>query len=115
MSFALAWVGHLRFSLEKNPMKINGNIMSVVKGGKCGSTYIDRNLHALLSNRFGRAFDELPWGQKGPGSKFMTCFEMVKRNFGLNDEREGQELGPLRLDIPESEYYDEGEFAAKLT
>jgi len=45
----------------------------------------------------------------------MTCFEMVKRNFGLNDEREGQELGPLRLDIPESEYYDEGEFAAKLT
>lgn len=45
----------------------------------------------------------------------MTCFEMVKRDFGLNDDHEGQELSPLKLDIPESEYYDEEESAVKLT
>ena len=45
----------------------------------------------------------------------MTRFEMAKRDFGLNDDREDQELSPLRLDIPESEYYDEEEFAVKLT
>lgn len=31
MSFASAWVGHFRLSREKNPMKMNGNIMSVVQ------------------------------------------------------------------------------------
>ncbi len=72
-------------------------------------------MHALLSKRFGMAFDDLPWAQKGPGSKFMTCFEMVKRDFGLNDDRDARELSPLKLDIPDSEYYDSEERIVKLT
>ena len=61
------------------------------------------------------AFDNLAFAQKGPGSKFMTCFEMVKRDFGLNDDRDIRELSPLRLDIPDTEYYDDEERIVKLT
>ncbi|TGO59585.1 hypothetical protein BCON_0043g00440 [Botryotinia convoluta] len=75
-------------------------------GGKCGSTNIDRNLHLMLSKRFGLAFDDLPFGQKGPGSRFMTAFEALKRDFGRNDEREVGELGPLNLDVQDSDHYD---------
>ncbi|KAF7905182.1 uncharacterized protein EAF01_005703 [Botrytis porri] len=75
-------------------------------GGKCGSTYIDRNLHTLLSNRFGLAYGDLSVGQKGPGSRFMASFEMLKRDFGRNDDKETGELGPLNLDVPNSEHYD---------
>ena len=45
----------------------------------------------------------------------MTCFEMVKRDFGLNDDRDERELSPLKLDIPDSEYYDDEERIVKLT
>jgi hypothetical protein len=61
------------------------------------------------------AFDNLAFAQKGPGSKLMRCFEMVKRDFGLDDDRDVRELSPLKLDIPDSEYYDDGERAVKLT
>ncbi|TGO59243.1 hypothetical protein BOTNAR_0166g00110 [Botryotinia narcissicola] len=75
-------------------------------GGKCGSTNIDRNLHLLLSKRFGSAFDDLPFSQKGPGSRFMAAFETLKRDFGRTDEREVGELGPLNLDVMDSDHYD---------
>ncbi|PQE13098.1 Hsp70 family protein [Rutstroemia sp. NJR-2017a BBW] len=89
-----------------NPLKILALKADTQVGGKCGSTYIDRNLHSLLSKRFGSAFDDLDFGQKGPGSKFMACFEMLKRDFGHNDDEEERELGPLNLGLPDSEYYD---------
>ncbi|KAF7932504.1 uncharacterized protein EAE98_003803 [Botrytis deweyae] len=76
-------------------------------GGKCGSTHIDRNLQIMLSQRFGAAFDDLPFGQKGPGSRFMAAFEALKRDFGRNDDREIGELGPLNLDVVDSAYFDE--------
>ncbi|TGO11634.1 hypothetical protein BTUL_0105g00240 [Botrytis tulipae] len=76
-------------------------------GGKCGSTHIDRNLHIMLSQRFGAAFDDLPFGQKGPGSRFMAAFEALKRDFGRADDREVGELGPLNLDVVDSAYFDE--------
>jgi molecular chaperone DnaK (HSP70) len=84
-------------------------------GGKCGSTYIDRNLHTLLSKRFGNAFDRIPHAKKAPGSPFMTCFEMLKRDFGLNDDYGIREVTPLDLGIPDSEYYDDDERMVKLT
>lgn len=89
---------------------------SVTLGGKCGSTYIDRNLHSLLSEWFGSSFDELPFSQKGPGSKFMTSFETYKRSFGLSDDRgDTREIGPIRLDLPDSEHFDEDERLVILT
>jgi hypothetical protein len=90
--------------------------MSRFPGGKCGSTYIDRNLHSLLSRRFGAPFDTLPFSKKGPGSKFMISFETVKRDFGRNDDDDDiRELTDLKLDIPDSEFYDEEEQVVKLT
>ncbi|TAQ85429.1 hypothetical protein B7494_g6250 [Chlorociboria aeruginascens] len=84
-------------------------------GGKCGSTYIDRNLHALMSRRFGTAFENVPHSQKGPGSKFMTCFEKLKQDFGHNDDRGVRELSPINLNISDSQYYDDEERMVKLT
>jgi hypothetical protein len=88
---------------------------ALVTGGKCGSTYIDRNLHTLLSKRFGSKFDDLPFSQKGPGSRFMASFETYKKSFGLNDDRDIREIGPIRLDLPDSDHYDEDERSVKLT
>ncbi|TVY15152.1 Heat shock protein [Lachnellula arida] len=85
-------------------------------GGKCGSTYVDRNLHSLLSEWFGSSFDELPFSQKGPGSKFMTSFETYKKSFGLSDDTgDIREIGPIRLDLPDSEHFDEDERLLILT
>ncbi|KAH8766958.1 Hsp70 family protein-like protein [Hyaloscypha sp. PMI_1271] len=84
-------------------------------GGKCGSTHIDRNLHALLSKRFGLAFDNVPFGIKGPGGKLMTCFEGLKRDFGVIDNGDDRELGPINLDVPESEFYDPVDRLVKLS
>lgn len=84
-------------------------------GGKCGSTYIDRNLYSLLSKRFGSSFDDLPFSQKGPGSRFMLSFETYKKSFGLNDDGDSMEIGPITLDVPESEYYDEDQRLVILT
>lgn len=45
----------------------------------------------------------------------MATFEMLKRDFGRNDEREKGELGPLNLDVPDSEYYDSEDRVVMLT
>ncbi|KAH8808655.1 Hsp70 family protein-like protein [Xylogone sp. PMI_703] len=85
-------------------------------GGKCGSTYIDRNLHSLLSKRFGAAFDKLPFAQKGPGSRLMSSFEKYKQDFGLRDDRDDiREIGPITLDVADSDFYDDEERVVRLT
>jgi hypothetical protein len=87
-----------------------------MQGGKCGSTYIDRNLHALLSERFGTAFDEVPAALKGPGSEFMRNFEGVKRDFGFNNSQDDVELRSLKLDLfdQDEDSYDEQERVVTL-
>jgi hypothetical protein len=89
--------------------------MLISVGGKCGSTYIDRNLHKLLSERFGEAFDNVPHAQKGPGSKLMTCFEQLKQDFGRNDDRGDRELSPINLGLPDSPFYDSEERMVPLS
>jgi len=88
---------------------------SVALGGKCGSTYVDRNLHSLLSKRFGSSFDNLSYSMKGPGSKFMASFESGKKSFGSNDNKTTLDIGPIRLDVPNSEHYDKNERMVILT
>ncbi|EED23507.1 Hsp70 family protein [Talaromyces stipitatus ATCC 10500] len=79
-------------------------------GGKCGSTAIDRNLYALMSERFGNAFDEIPLKRKGPGSEFMNKFERVKRDFGFSKEDKINELRlKMNLKDPDPTFYDEEE------
>ncbi|KAF7922053.1 uncharacterized protein EAE98_008264 [Botrytis deweyae] len=87
--------------------KLTFEELCVGTGGKCGSTYIDRHLHALLSDRFGNAFDSIPYTRKGPGSALMNNWEVLKRCFGPTMENAVTfELGPLYFDLPSSHQYD---------
>ena len=46
----------------------------------------------------------------------MMSFETVKRDFGRHDEDDDiRELSDLKLDIPDSEFYDEEEQMVRLT
>lgn len=48
----------------------------------------------------------------------MISFEKYKRDFGRNDEDQDQdirEIGPVRMDVPDSNDYDEDERMVKLT
>lgn len=69
---------------EGKGMKKNANI-TVSSAGKCGGTYVDRNLLKLLSERFGEAFTSLPPEEIGPGSNFMDSFESKKKDFKLKN------------------------------
>jgi hypothetical protein len=84
-------------------------------GGKCGSTYIDRNFYQRLSERFGLAFDNVPHARKAPGSRFMNEFEKLKMQFGSRDYLGPQEIGPINLMIPTNSHYDAENQAVKLT
>ncbi|KAF8853277.1 Hsp70 family protein-like protein [Acephala macrosclerotiorum] len=84
-------------------------------GGKCGSTYIDRNFHALLSERFGQAFDDLSYNHKGIGSAFMACFENVKCDFGLEPNQTMFEIDQLKMDVATSAYYQPDERTVVLS
>ncbi|EHK17268.1 uncharacterized protein TRIVIDRAFT_134471, partial [Trichoderma virens Gv29-8] len=53
--------------------------------GKCGGTYVDRNLLKLLSERFGEAFKSLTPEEIGPGSSFMDAFESKKKDFRMKN------------------------------
>ncbi|OCL13732.1 hsp70-like protein [Glonium stellatum] len=68
-------------------------------GGKCGGTYIDRNLHKLMTTRFGTAFTSLPPERTGPGSTFMQQFESKKRSF--SSTAPSKRPAKLRLIMPE--------------
>ncbi|KJX95901.1 Hsp70 family protein [Zymoseptoria brevis] len=80
-------------------------------GGKCGSTFVDRNLHQLMVNRFGDNFASIEMRRKGPGSTFMESWERAKRSYrhGENNVNvDDVELGPLKIegDHP-PEFYDD--------
>ena len=85
-------------------------------GGKCGSTYIDREFHRWMSDTFGSSFDELKFERIGPGSYFMKDFEMYKRDFGSDSDLDREY--EIRLNMPDagdSELYDADESTVKLT
>lgn len=60
-----------------------------------------------MSERFGPAFDDLPTKKKGPGSTFMRYFEVLKRNFGHDNEDTTHEIElPMRSLEVDPQYYD---------
>lgn len=63
---------------------VEDDLANSFPGGKCGSTFIDRNLHNLMQRRFGQAFQEIEMKRKGPGSRFMNSWEGIKRSFGTS-------------------------------
>ncbi|KAH7324857.1 hsp70-like protein [Stachybotrys elegans] len=70
--------------------------LCVGAGGKCGGTFVDRNLHRLMANRFGNAFTSLDAQMIGPGSQFMDQFELKKRDFSMKTPSRRA----LRLTLP---------------
>ncbi|WJG37027.1 uncharacterized protein FOBCDRAFT_146923, partial [Fusarium oxysporum Fo47] len=89
----------------------DGTVILTLSGGKCGGTFVDRNLYKLLSERFGTAFTDLGPQHVGPGSQFMDQFEMHKRDFSLDTpSRKSYKITlPMRRLVvtPEIEkYYD---------
>ena len=85
-------------------------------GGKCGSTYIDREFHSWMSKNFGQHFDMMKFEKIGPGSRFMKDFESHKRDFGYSSNLDL--VYEINLVIPgarDSEVYDEDESVVKLT
>jgi hypothetical protein len=86
----------------------NGSLTYDGAGAKCGSTYIDRNFHELMTDRFGKAYTSISESDRGPGSRFMDTFESAKKDFGSTPyDGEGQVY--LKMEVADSEYYDSDE------
>ncbi|KAJ5708930.1 hypothetical protein N7493_010264 [Penicillium malachiteum] len=76
-------------------------------GGKCGSTFIDRNFHKWMARTFKSAWESLKPERKGSGSRFMREFEGYKRDFGTPSTlNKTFELDLVIPNAPESEYYN---------
>ncbi|RHZ65659.1 Hsp70 family protein [Aspergillus thermomutatus] len=76
-------------------------------GGMCGATAIDRNFYLLMSERFGAAFNDLPFTQKAPGSKFMVLFQEIKETFCCSAEDRVYRLGlNMALNNPNPSFFD---------
>lgn len=85
-------------------------------GGKCGSTYIDRNFNQWMSREFGDAYTSLSIKRRGPGSKFMRSFEHAKKSFGSPEMiRPTIEIEDLHMNAPSSRRYDPEEGIVIIT
>ncbi|APA11341.1 hypothetical protein sscle_07g061110 [Sclerotinia sclerotiorum 1980 UF-70] len=104
------------YTITSVGVKLEFKELYIGAGEKCGSTFIDRRLHFLLSERFGNAFKDLPCEKKGPDSKFMNAWEFLKRDFGHDINDMGTfDLGPLKLNSPSSKHYDDIEHVVHLS
>lgn len=84
-------------------------------GGKCGSTYIDREFIKWMESKFGKAYMSLSWEKPGPASRLMKDFEGHKRDFGKSrDVRRVYELQLFMKQASDSAFYDEDEGIVKL-
>ncbi|KAH6612882.1 hypothetical protein B0J18DRAFT_447382 [Chaetomium sp. MPI-SDFR-AT-0129] len=103
------------YTIRKTFPSIEFDEICVGVGGKCGSTYIDRNFLNLMTRRFGAAFENVPPRRKSPGSEFMASFEKAKQSFGTS-ENDTFDIYPIDLqgDFAE-EHYDEDEAAVTLS
>lgn len=68
-----------------------------------------------MEKRFGSSFINIPFENKGPGSRFMRSFETFKRDFGDSDDDGVKEIGPINLGLEDSDDYDSDERMVKLT
>ncbi|KAL2164318.1 hypothetical protein VTH06DRAFT_3534 [Thermothelomyces fergusii] len=103
------------YAVKKTFPSIEFDELCVGIGGKCGSTYIDRNFLRLMEERFGSAFENVPLRRRGPGSEFMASFEKVKQSFGVSDDV-SYEVYPIDMQGTfDDEHYDPEEAAVILS
>ncbi|KAF9767662.1 hypothetical protein IL306_015139 [Fusarium sp. DS 682] len=67
-----------------------------------------------MEERFGDVFSSLPYEKTDAGSKFMTQFESIKRDFGVS-KRSRQYLLDLNLKCPDSRWYHSEENEVVIT
>ncbi|CEJ55734.1 hypothetical protein PMG11_01972 [Penicillium brasilianum] len=81
-------------------------------GGKCGSTFIDRNFQRWMARTFKSAWENLKPEKKGPGSRLMRDFEAAKRDFGTQGTLDKDKRYEIEFVIPNAsdfEHYDADE------
>lgn len=84
-------------------------------GEKCGSTYIDREFYKWMSQKFGKAFDNINPDKKRPGSRFMKEFEGHKRDFGsLSQTDQKFEVELVIPGVKDSDIYDKDNSIVKI-
>ncbi|KAM3421123.1 hypothetical protein BST61_g1536 [Cercospora zeina] len=84
-------------------------------GGKCGSTYIDREFIKWMEKKFGKSYNDLSWEKRGPASRLMKDFEGHKRDFGkLIDSSLYYEVQVYMKDAKDSKYYDEDDGIVRI-
>jgi hypothetical protein len=84
-------------------------------GGKCGSTYIDREFHQWMIQVFGQQFADLRFEKIGPWSRFMKDFKSLKRDFGSSDNLDrADDVSLVMPGAEDSEFYDIDESVVKL-
>ncbi|KAK1240839.1 hypothetical protein MKX07_006272 [Trichoderma sp. CBMAI-0711] len=71
------------YEVEETQPTLKLREIAIGIAGKCGGTFVDRNLYRLLAQRFGDAFTSLDAQQIGPGSAFMDQFELKKKDFSM--------------------------------
>ncbi|KAL7805233.1 actin-like ATPase domain-containing protein [Trichoderma aethiopicum] len=71
------------YEVEETQPTLKLREIAIGVAGKCGGTFVDRNLYRLLAQRFGDAFTSLDAQQIGPGSAFMDQFELKKKDFSM--------------------------------
>ncbi|KAL6868611.1 actin-like ATPase domain-containing protein [Trichoderma novae-zelandiae] len=71
------------YEVEETQPTLKLREIAIGVAGKCGGTFVDRNLYRLLAQRFGDAFTSLEAQQIGPGSTFMDQFELKKKDFSM--------------------------------
>jgi hypothetical protein len=60
-----------------------------------------------MAEKFGEAFQNIPFHLKGPGSAMMKEFECIKRDFGVSNFLDDtHEVTLVMRDVEESENYD---------
>lgn len=104
------------YKITATTPKLEFDELVVGKGGKIGSTFIDRQFQHWMTCRFGTAYTDLPAKKIGPGSRFMKEFEAFKRDFGGGRNVEMKYEVPLVMrDADDSDYYDVEEAMVKFT
>ncbi|CZT22028.1 related to hsp70 protein [Ramularia collo-cygni] len=94
--------------------KLTFEELVVGTGGKCGSTYIDREFIKWMAGKFGPAYTNLSWEKRGPASRFMKDFEGFKRNFKTESSTRCCEAQLFMKGLGDSHYYDADESAVKI-
>lgn len=85
-------------------------------GGKCGSTYVDREFIKWMETTFKGFYTDLKWANRGPTSSLMKAFEGVKRDAGKSkDPRKYHEMVCVMPGLDEdSEHYEANTYSVKI-